>query len=216
MPAIDPSDLLPVRGSSLEPRPEPSNRSARPRPPVLHLTKPSVDGNLHAEQSGTTFSVPFSDFIPKSAGTITSTFTTTSDAASGSPAKSATVSGEGGVWESVAGSFAERHSVDGPRQVITTARRKPVPKRKSLTGLFGLAMKKSFDRIKPDAPPSAFTLGKKEVKASVALRSLAEEMEVADPGVGRTRHSSPPFSARDRRRDAALLQADGETTPYTC
>ena len=171
--------------------------SRPPPPPTLHLIKPSVDGiSLENRKSTSTLrsvsrdasvhgSPPFSTYRkppPKVDEEAIEDF----DESLTSP----TLNGKGRVWETTAssansmGSVGNYHGNGGTVTTITGVRGKTVPKRKSLTGLFGLAMKKSFERIRPARPPSSFNMNRMEVLSSVkTMTSLAEELEEADSEV---------------------------------
>ena len=107
--------------------------------------------------------------------------------------------------------MADRPSVEGPRQVVSALMGpKGVPKRKSLTGLFGLSMKKSFERIKG---------GDAKLRANVEwgspkLRSLAEELE--DAGIQSTEVQSdlkmPQVLYGQQNED--VTRADRTSSPH--
>ncbi|WVQ79720.1 hypothetical protein IAT38_001820 [Cryptococcus sp. DSM 104549] len=153
-----------------------SGSTTRPRPPVLHLTAPSVDDpSALAQHSASTLSKASTPTLVDSAQTAST----------------------GGVWESVVGSTSDRPSGNGPRSAIEAlmgpAR---LPKRKSLTGLFGLSNKRSMDKVKPaqaqaSGSPKEKTHGHglggffrmpgspPRITCEPILRSLAEEIEEA-------------------------------------
>ena len=151
---------------------------SRPRPPFLHIQNPSGDGTgLIAQLTGSSMtSGPLS-------GHSFATGKASRPVSTDSPLRSAVSSGKGGVWETVVGSVAERPSIEGPRTgIVALMAQKGVPKRKSLSGLFDLAVKKSMDKIRPQhhgfltresARPGPIVAG-------ALFRSLAEEMENAE------------------------------------
>ncbi|XAO25951.1 hypothetical protein I312_104784 [Cryptococcus bacillisporus CA1280] len=91
-----------------------------------------------------------------------------------SPFKHPLTSGMGGVWESIVGSAADRPSKDGPRAAIEGLMR-PIrlPKRKSLSSLFGLGARKNMDKTKPSSPIRAPS----SMSGQLVLESLTEEVE---------------------------------------
>ena len=102
------------------------------------------------------------------------------------PLKSPTFSGKGEVWESVVGSVADRPSIDGQRHNIQALMApRGLPKRKSLTGLFGSAVKKGMHAKPITSPPeSPTTRASANAKLApfgnpVKLKSLAEDIEEA-------------------------------------
>ncbi|WVF67509.1 hypothetical protein IAT40_002265 [Kwoniella sp. CBS 6097] len=153
----------------------------RPRPPVLHISGPSMD--LLATMVPTTAS---SMSFPSTANRTT--FDDPDSSPQSTPSRYPVNSGRGGVWESVVGSNAQRPFEDGTRHAIEAlmgpAR---LPKRKSLSGLFGLPVKRSMDKIKPSSPPRIFSnlfhhrveASPPRIAAEPSLRPLSEEIEEA-------------------------------------
>ncbi|KAK4686250.1 hypothetical protein P7C73_g3889, partial [Tremellales sp. Uapishka_1] len=132
----------------------------RPRPPVLHISRPSTESSVQIITASTA--------SPATARTITFKPDV-------SPTNSPFPAAEPRVWETVVGSYSDRPSVEGPRQVVAALMGpRGVPKRKSLTGLFGVAIKRSMEKIKP-SPPNTFS----KQETPVPMRSLAEELEDA-------------------------------------
>lgn len=80
----------------------------------------------------------------------------------------------GGVWESIVGSVADRPSKDGPRAAIEGLMR-PIrlPKRKSLSSLFGLGARKNMHKTKPSSPIRAPS----SMSGQLVLESLTEKVE---------------------------------------
>ncbi|ORX38363.1 hypothetical protein BD324DRAFT_620565 [Kockovaella imperatae] len=229
VPLLDPSDLADHSQARSAP-----TLASRPRPPALHLIKPSIDGpSLHASLSASNSPPPFADLLPKSASSNDCVITPTSATHGIAPSLPSSFHKDNGRNDASATSV-------GSDKGASMQSRKPMPKRKSLSGLFGLAMRKSFDRLKPDlqsaksgAPPSSFTLGKaaahkafemgneslsltsspkgsKGHSKATQLRSLAEEIQDADSGLSSNRHSSPPFSRHEHSamRDASSFCTD--------
>lgn len=94
-----------------------------------------------------------------------------------SPSRRPLTSGRGGVWESVVGSVVDRPSTDGPRdaiEVLMGATR--LPKRKSLSNLFGLGPRKSMDKMKTGSPTRAYPSASC-IAGQLVLKSLTEEAE---------------------------------------
>ncbi|WWC71395.1 uncharacterized protein I206_105350 [Kwoniella pini CBS 10737] len=149
--------------------------SRRQRPPVLHISAPSAD-LAQALDSASPSTNSFSYTAKRS------TFDEFHSSLNTTPSKYPVSSGNGGVWESVVGTSVIRPSDEDPCRAIEAlmgpAR---LPKRKSLTGLFGLAIKKSFDRIKPSSPRRAHRIGfsPPRIATEPALRPLSEEIEEA-------------------------------------
>ncbi|WWC90533.1 uncharacterized protein L201_005469 [Kwoniella dendrophila CBS 6074] len=182
-----------------------SNRSAtRPRPPFLHISAPSLDDPsqvMPATASTTSF--------PHTANR--STFEDHDISPNGSPSRYPINSGRGGVWESVVGTGATRISDDAPVHAIEALMGPSrLPKRKSLTGLFGVTIKKSFDRIKPSSPKSRSASHQRigssppRIAANPTLRPLSEEIEEAS---GPFKTATVP-SAKFTSRFAILVQVD--------
>ncbi|WVR09430.1 hypothetical protein IAU60_006497 [Kwoniella sp. DSM 27419] len=119
-------------------------------------------------------------------------------------------SGRGGVWESAIGTAAERPSVDGPRHTIhALAASNRLPKRKSLTGLFTIPIKKSLDRIRPQSPGRALsaTIPEKHTASpprSAGIFSLQPLPESGEESVEIPRQTVPsaPFTSRFERFDS--------------
>ncbi|TYJ53515.1 hypothetical protein B9479_005846 [Cryptococcus floricola] len=83
------------------------------------------------------------------------------------------------IYESVVGSTHDRPSTDGPRQAIEALMGPTrLPKRKSLTGLFGLGSRKSTDKLKASSPGRAAS-SPPRMMGQPTLRSLKEETEDA-------------------------------------
>ncbi|WVQ95117.1 hypothetical protein IAU59_002211 [Kwoniella sp. CBS 9459] len=153
----------------------------RPRPPVLHISGPSMDiPATTLPSTASTMSFPSTANRP--------TFDNIDRSPQTTPTKYPVNSGRGGVWESVVGSDAHRPSEEGTRHKIEAlmgpAR---LPKRKSLSGLFGLPVKKSMDKIKPSSPSRVFSNlfhhrvegSPPRIAAEPTLRPLSEEIEEA-------------------------------------
>ncbi|WVW85433.1 hypothetical protein I302_107471 [Kwoniella bestiolae CBS 10118] len=151
------------------------------RPPVLHISAPSTDAGVPvAPATASTMSFPHS--------ANRSTFEDHDASPNSTPSKYPVSSGRGGVWESVVGTSATRTSDEDPSLAIEAlmgpAR---LPKRKSLTGLFGVTVKRSLERIKPSSPPRSHAslfhhrvdASPPRIAAEPTLRSLAEEIEEA-------------------------------------
>jgi len=91
---------------------------------------------------------------------------------------------------------------DATRAVHAIMAPKGVPKRKSLTGLFGLALKKSIDKLRGTSTSEAIAeLNDRDVLPE--LKSLAEEMKDAEP-IKPFCPPSPPY--RSRFGDNALAE----------
>ena len=142
----------------------------RPTLPAFHIQKPSMDDTC--------------PFVTDSTLRAVSPVVGETPDRSFSLPKAPCNQGHGGVWETVVGSAPEEPPADGPiGDIVAPLALKGLPKRKSLTGIFGLAFKRSIDRLRPSTsksflktdedigrlPPSAFV--------NDDLRSLAEEME---------------------------------------
>lgn len=195
--SVDSSSTFRVPSGRPQPIVESSARtsaSSRPRLPVLHVQQPSAEMSTSSSRPTSVKPLP----SVHRATTISS-----SNHYNGS-----TLFDQPGGYESTVGAAPGRPSADGQRYGIVAAygtKGRTVPKRKSLTGVFGLALKKSYDKIRPSTsrsslkavnedaatlrgPPSSFP-GK-------TLRSLAEEMESADAIVNVVRAPSMPYQSR--------------------
>ncbi|WVQ72025.1 hypothetical protein IAR50_001569 [Cryptococcus sp. DSM 104548] len=83
------------------------------------------------------------------------------------------------IHESVVGSTHDRPSTDGPRDAIEALMGPTrLPKRKSLTGLFGLHGRKSNDKLKASSPTRVAS-SPPRMLGQPTLRSLKEEIEDA-------------------------------------
>ncbi|WWD19225.1 hypothetical protein CI109_103683 [Kwoniella shandongensis] len=185
--------------------------SSRPRPPILHVSAPSADtGAVIEPRTSSTMSFPRTAQDP-TFGSRLSHYT--QDA----PANHPVSSGQGGVWESVVGSMADRPSEEGTRHAIEALMGpNRLPKRKSLSGLFGLAIKKSMDRIKPTSPPRAGSsrnhVSPPRLVVQPALKSLAEEIEESE--VAKQGGTSGGFASRfglslANNQTQGMIRSDG-------
>jgi hypothetical protein len=93
--------------------------------------------------------------------------------------------------------------VEGPREKIVATKttvKHDLPKRKSLSGLFGLALKRSIDRLRHQGSRSSLKVDEGTLRLPPAgfngntLRSLAEEMEKAE--MGGVKAVSSPYRSR--------------------
>lgn len=148
----------------------------RPALPALHIQKPSTDD---------TRTIGGNSAGPK---TVSPVFPFDRSDTPSSPAKVPCSGEHGGVWETIAGTAPERSSADGPRtSIVAQLAPKGVPKRKSLTGLFGVSLKRSFDRLRPSVSKSSLRSDEGAVRLppttlnSEALKTLSEEVESVDP-----------------------------------
>lgn len=172
------------------------------RPPALHISKPSQDvADPDQPLLTASSSMSFVEEVDKAFGD--------------SPLKSPTFSGKGEVWESVVGSMADRPSVDGQRHTIEALMApRGLPKRKSLTGLFGSAIKKAGQAHKLASPPeSPTTRASANSKLApfgnpIKLKSLAEDIEEASREEIK---SSPVYRSRFGNFHGAQLDiSDGD------
>ncbi|WWC63483.1 uncharacterized protein I303_106086 [Kwoniella dejecticola CBS 10117] len=154
-----------------------SMRSTAPhRPPVLHISAPSTDNALLGQPPATASSMVSTRTAKRS------TFDDHETSLNSTPSKYPVNSGRGGVWESVVGTSATRICSEEPCHAIEALMGPSrLPKRKSLTGLFGVAIKRSFDRIKPSSPPRSHRpdISPPRIAAEPTLRPLSEEIEEA-------------------------------------
>ena len=167
---------------------------SRPPLPVLHVQQPSTDSKMSTFHD---YSRPLPS-LPVAPASV----------------RSLTEAPEEPVRNAAIGPIPEQ-PVDGSRSNIAVAlAHKGVPKRKSLSGVFGLAIKKSVDKIQSQT--SRASLRSEEslsgpVRSPVScfkrknLRSLAEEMETADNVEARVGEPSVPYQSRFG--SAALAQA---------
>ncbi|KAL7422489.1 hypothetical protein Q5752_003137 [Cryptotrichosporon argae] len=181
--------------------PSTMHRIPRPRPPVLHLTKASVD------TAGQSVKSPSETVkLDETVNSVESAESVASVQAQSVPqvdldspfvvASSAPIST--GMWESVVGTAGERPSEDGPRVVAALAGLTRLPKRKSLSGIFSLAVKRSLEKIRSSPPrkdaKARGESGERRRPPPLTLRSLAEEIEGTEQD-----HSGPspaPYISR--------------------
>ncbi|KAK6910839.1 hypothetical protein I203_104873 [Kwoniella mangroviensis CBS 8507] len=189
------------------------------RPPNLHISAPSM--NAGEQRSPLTASTMC---FPNSAKR--STFGDQESLPNSTPSKYPISSGRGGVWESVVGTAATRTSDEEPCHAIEALMGSSrLPKRKSLTGLFGVNIKKSFERIKPSSPPRSHAslfhhhrvdASPPRIAAEPTLRSLAEEIEEASEPFKAAIVPSDKFISRFSAQDeptekkAEILRRDRE------
>lgn len=155
------------------------------RPPALHITHPSVDtGLVSPPATGSTVgSVRFSIQQARYVEDITATHAT-------SPVNRVSTAslftgGLAAVKGEPAPQVAEPNDTTKAINALFAAKA-TVPKRKSLTGIFGLSMQTSFDRLKDMARND----GRR-------FKSLREEAEATmlEQGLGNVK-ASPPFKSR--------------------
>ncbi|WRT68579.1 uncharacterized protein IL334_005557 [Kwoniella shivajii] len=167
------------------------------RPPLLHISAPSMD-------CPSQLSPPTSSTAYVSHSATRSTFEDHEDAPQSTPSKHPLNSGGGGVWESVIGTSMTSASHEDPCHAIEALMGPSrLPKRKSLTGLFGLPIRRSIERIKPSSAPRAPSASFHRVSASPprvtvepTLRSLAEEIEEASNPFSMAVVPSSSFTSR--------------------
>ncbi|KAK8854634.1 hypothetical protein IAR55_003373 [Kwoniella newhampshirensis] len=180
--------------------------SSRPRPPMLHISAPSLDDYPMAAQS--TSSINSLSHIANKLALDGNSDTRQPDTLSRYPISS----GEGGVWESVVGTIADRPSESGARHALEELMGPSrLPKRKSLTGLFGVAIRKSMEKIKSSSPPRAivsrYNVSPPRLMAEPALKSLAGGVEEKSEAP-RAVISSGGFESRFASSLAQSLQAE--------
>ncbi|WWD02210.1 hypothetical protein V865_000248 [Kwoniella europaea PYCC6329] len=191
----------------------------RQRPPYLHISAPSMDaGERRSPVTASTMCFPNS--------AKRSTFGDQESSPNSTPSKYPISSGRGGVWESVVGTAATRSSDGEPCHAIEALMGPSrLPKRKSLTGLFGVTIKKSLERIKPSSPPRSHAslfhhhrvdASPPRIAAEPTLRSLAEEIEEASEPFKAAIVPSDKFISRFSAQDeptekkAEILRRDRE------
>ncbi|OCF39113.1 hypothetical protein I317_07096 [Kwoniella heveanensis CBS 569] len=156
-------------------------KNGRTRPPVLHISGPSFDMPVSMPlNTASTTSFPST--------AVRRAFDDGDTSPQSMPSKYPISSGRGGVWESIVGSNAQRPSEDGTRHAIEALMGSSrLPKRKSLSGLFGLPIKKSMEKIKSSSPPRVFSnlfhhrveASPPRIAAEPTLKPLSEEIEEA-------------------------------------
>jgi len=199
-----------------------SKPSSRPRPPALHITKPSID-HRDARAPPSAFTMTS---IPSTAQTIisssdihSSSFRTALQSAS-SADYAATQARDDAVF---AGDCKAREEEQESKPVTNGVKAyKGVPKRKSLSGLFGLNLKKSLDNVRSSSALA--------VLASNPFPITWDNMDKPDVqpilgpvSEGRSKNASPPlpqlqaslpyksrFGDEVTRCDVQTSTADGE------